>query len=89
MKRDNKAAIENVESESALPFGCLVVWLDRMVLKLMCEVGTVVTIKGTEYEIGDDELILDGDEKGDTKMDELGRLLGGKSLLFALCHGER
>ena len=41
-------------------------------------VGMVTSIKGTDYEIGDDELLLPNDEKGDTKVDDEGRLLGGK-----------
>jgi chromatin structure-remodeling complex protein RSC7 len=42
--------------------------------------GTVVEIKGKEYVVGDDELIMDDDVKGDTKVDSDGNLLGG-----ALC----
>lgn len=42
--------------------------------------GTTLEIKGKEYTVGDDELILDDDEKGDLKIDAEGRLLGGKSL---------
>jgi hypothetical protein len=41
-------------------------------------VDSTITIKGTEYTVGDDELILPDDEKGDTKIDPLGRLLGGE-----------
>jgi chromatin structure-remodeling complex protein RSC7 len=36
-----------------------------------------MTIKGVEYTVGDDELILPDDPKGDTKVDAEGRLLGG------------
>jgi chromatin structure-remodeling complex protein RSC7 len=36
-------------------------------------------IKGKEYTVGDDEVILEDDEKGDGKVDVDGKLLGGKS----------
>lgn len=36
-----------------------------------------MVIKGVEYTIGDDELEIPDDEKGDTKIDKEGRLLGG------------
>jgi chromatin structure-remodeling complex protein RSC7 len=36
-------------------------------------------VKGVEYNIGDDELELPDDPKGDTKVDAEGRLQGGKS----------
>ena len=45
----------------------------------MVVVDTVINIKGTDYMIGDDEVILPDDEKGNSKVDEAGRLLGGKS----------
>ena len=37
----------------------------------------MINIKGMDYEIGDDEVILPDDEKGAAKVDEEGRLLGG------------
>ena len=40
--------------------------------------GSKVLIKGQEYVVGDDELILPDNEKGDTKIDADGRLLGGR-----------
>lgn len=40
--------------------------------------GQVYTIKGVEYTAGEDELILPENEKGNTKVDEEGRLLGGR-----------
>lgn len=43
--------------------------------------GTVLEIKGKEYTVGDDEVILEDDEKGDGKVDADGRLLGGKSVV--------
>ncbi|KAK8864469.1 hypothetical protein IAR55_001719 [Kwoniella newhampshirensis] len=42
------------------------------------EMDSTVTIKGTEYKVGDDELILPDDDKGETKVDAEGRLLGGR-----------
>ncbi|TYJ54575.1 hypothetical protein B9479_004804 [Cryptococcus floricola] len=42
------------------------------------QMGTTVTIKGEEYTVGDDELVVANDPKGDTKIDECGRLLGGR-----------
>ncbi|OCF60682.1 hypothetical protein L486_00318 [Kwoniella mangroviensis CBS 10435] len=42
------------------------------------EMGSTMTIKGQEYTVGDDELVLDEDEKGNTKIDVEGRLLGGR-----------
>ncbi|RSH87287.1 hypothetical protein EHS25_003196 [Saitozyma podzolica] len=39
---------------------------------------STVTIKGKEYTVGDDELVLPDDPKGDTKVDAEGRLLGGR-----------
>lgn len=46
---------------------------------------STVTIKGKEYTVGDDELVLPDDPKGDTKVDAEGRLLGGEwdIVLFA------
>lgn len=41
-----------------------------------------MTIKGTEYEVGDDELVIPDDEKGDTKIDERGQLLGGQFIFL-------
>ena len=38
---------------------------------------SIITVKGVEYTVGDDELIIPGDEKGDAKVDEDGNLLGG------------
>lgn len=40
--------------------------------------GATLTVKGVEYNIGDDELELPDDPKGDTKVDAQGRLLGGE-----------
>ncbi len=40
-------------------------------------VDSVVYIKGVEYTIGDDELILPDNPKGETKIDAEGHLLGG------------
>ncbi|WWC70061.1 uncharacterized protein I206_104006 [Kwoniella pini CBS 10737] len=42
------------------------------------EMDSTITIKGIEYTVGDDEVILDEDEKGNTKIDAEGRLLGGR-----------
>ena len=42
-------------------------------------VDAIITIKGMDYDIGDDEVILPDDEKGSTKVDKEGRLLGGQS----------
>ncbi|WVQ72504.1 hypothetical protein IAR50_002060 [Cryptococcus sp. DSM 104548] len=42
------------------------------------QMGTTVTIKGEEYTVGDDELVVASDPKGDTKIDECGNLLGGR-----------
>ncbi|ORY21113.1 chromatin remodelling complex Rsc7/Swp82 subunit-domain-containing protein [Naematelia encephala] len=39
---------------------------------------SIITIKGVDYTVGDDELIIDDDPKGDTKIDALGNLLGGR-----------
>jgi chromatin structure-remodeling complex protein RSC7 len=41
-------------------------------------VDSTVTIKGKEYTVGDDELVLPDDPKGDIKVDAEGRLLGGE-----------
>jgi chromatin structure-remodeling complex protein RSC7 len=40
--------------------------------------GQVYTIKGVEYTAGEDELILPENDKGNTKVDSEGRLLGGR-----------
>lgn len=40
--------------------------------------GQKMEIKGVEYTIGDDELELPDDDKGETKVDKEGRLLGGE-----------
>ncbi|WVQ80825.1 hypothetical protein IAT38_002932 [Cryptococcus sp. DSM 104549] len=40
--------------------------------------GTTITIKGEEYNVGDDELNLPDDPKGEAKVDASGRLLGGR-----------
>lgn len=40
--------------------------------------GQTLMVKGVEYNIGDDELEIPDDPKGDTKVDAEGRLLGGK-----------
>lgn len=40
--------------------------------------GQVYTIKNTAYTAGEDELILPENEKGNTKIDSEGRLLGGR-----------
>lgn len=45
-------------------------------------VDSVVSIKGVEYTVGDDELILPDLPKGDAKIDAEGHLLGGKSNLI-------
>ncbi|WWC89246.1 uncharacterized protein L201_004166 [Kwoniella dendrophila CBS 6074] len=42
------------------------------------EMDSTITVKGVEYKVGDDELILDDDEKGNAKVDAEGRLLGGR-----------
>ncbi|WVW84005.1 hypothetical protein I302_106030 [Kwoniella bestiolae CBS 10118] len=42
------------------------------------EMGSTMNIKGQEYTVGDDELVLDEDEKGNTKVDAEGRLQGGR-----------
>ncbi|WWC62048.1 uncharacterized protein I303_104637 [Kwoniella dejecticola CBS 10117] len=42
------------------------------------EMGSTMTIKGVEYTVGDDEVVLEEDEKGNTKVDAEGRLLGGR-----------
>ncbi|WRT66445.1 uncharacterized protein IL334_003403 [Kwoniella shivajii] len=42
------------------------------------EMDSTVTIKGEEYKVGDDEVILPDDVKGDTKVDAEGRLQGGR-----------
>ncbi|GAA5992672.1 hypothetical protein JCM5350_002537 [Sporobolomyces pararoseus] len=39
---------------------------------------TKVNVKGTSYKIVDDEIILEDDERGETKIDENGSLLGGR-----------
>jgi hypothetical protein len=49
----------------------------------MNKVDSTVTIKGREYLVGDDELILPEDPKGNLKIDAEGRLLGGT---HALCN---
>ncbi|KAK4690013.1 chromatin structure-remodeling complex protein RSC7, partial [Tremellales sp. Uapishka_1] len=40
--------------------------------------GSKITVKGIEYEMGYDELIIPDDPKGDNKVDAEGRLLGGR-----------
>ncbi len=45
----------------------------------------MITIKHTEYKIGDDEVILPDDDKGAAKVDEQGRLLGCESRLHQDC----
>lgn len=40
--------------------------------------GTTIEIKGKEYTVGDDELVMDEDAKGETKIDADGALLGGE-----------
>ncbi|OCF38702.1 hypothetical protein I317_07509 [Kwoniella heveanensis CBS 569] len=42
------------------------------------EVDSMMTIKGVEYKVGDDEVVLPDDPKGDTKVDAEGRLQGGR-----------
>nr|ODN97540.1 chromatin structure-remodeling complex protein RSC7 [Cryptococcus depauperatus CBS 7855] len=42
------------------------------------EMGSTVVIKSEEYKVGDDELVLPDDPKGDTKVDAEGRLLGDR-----------
>ena len=49
-------------------------------------VGTKVWIKNKEYEVGDDEIILPDNGKGDAKVDAEGRLLGGGSLSRDVAH---
>lgn len=44
--------------------------------------GATVLIKGKEYIMGEDELILEDNEKGDTKIDKDGNLLGGREYKF-------
>ncbi|GAA5965525.1 hypothetical protein JCM3765_007366 [Sporobolomyces pararoseus] len=39
---------------------------------------TKVNVKGTSYKIVDDEIILEDDERGETKIDDNGTLLGGR-----------
>lgn len=41
--------------------------------------GGKIEIKGVEYTLEDDEVELPDDEKGETKVDKNGRLLGGMS----------
>lgn len=40
-------------------------------------VGATLRIKGVDYTVGDDELILPDDPKGEAKVDADGKLLGG------------
>ncbi|KAL7421619.1 chromatin structure-remodeling complex subunit RSC7 [Cryptotrichosporon argae] len=46
------------------------------------EVGSTVTIRGVEYTVGEDELVLPEDAKGNTKIDADGHLLGGREYKF-------
>ena len=39
--------------------------------------GSKMEVKGTEYVVGDDEVELPDDDKGEAKVDKEGRLLGG------------
>lgn len=48
--------------------------------------GAKIEVKGVEYVVGNDELELPDDEKGETKVDKEGRLLGGEFVdLRTLC----
>lgn len=42
------------------------------------KMGATVSIKNEEYTVGDDELIIPDDPKGDTKIDAAGRLVGDR-----------
>ena len=41
------------------------------------------TVNGKEYTYTSDELVLDDDEKGDTKITSQGILLGGQPISFS------
>ena len=43
--------------------------------------GETVTIRGVEYVVKNDELPIPDDPKGETKIDSLGHLKGGKAYL--------
>ncbi|WVR07114.1 hypothetical protein IAU60_004154 [Kwoniella sp. DSM 27419] len=42
------------------------------------KMDSTVTVKGVDYTVGDDELIIPDDPKGDTKVNAEGSLLGGR-----------
>ncbi|ORX36579.1 chromatin remodelling complex Rsc7/Swp82 subunit-domain-containing protein [Kockovaella imperatae] len=42
------------------------------------EIGSTINLKGIDYTLGDDEVELPDNEKGDAKIDSLGRLTGGR-----------
>jgi chromatin structure-remodeling complex protein RSC7 len=44
----------------------------------------VIKIRGVEYTALNDELPIPDDPKGETKIDELGRLKGGKSYSISI-----
>ena len=55
----------------------------------MAVVDSVINIKGTDYVVGDDELLLPDNEKSAAKVDEEGRLLGGTTVCLSYCSGSQ
>jgi chromatin structure-remodeling complex protein RSC7 len=66
VRRENRAAVEKLKGESCGESECM----------LMID-GEVVTIRGVDYVVANDELPIPDDPKGETKIDHLGRLKGG------------
>ena len=52
--------------------------VEKWVQVLMAD-GETLTIRGVEYVVKNDELPIPDDPKGETKIDALGHLKGGKS----------
>jgi chromatin structure-remodeling complex protein RSC7 len=72
VRRENRAAVEKLKGGSSFFWS----WMREV---LMVD-GEVVTIRGVEYVVKNDELPIPDDPKGETKIDALGHLKGGKPL---------
>jgi chromatin structure-remodeling complex protein RSC7 len=73
VRRENRAAVEKLKGVSSFFWS----WTREVLIVD----GEVVTIRGVEYVVKNDELPIPDDPKGETKIDALGHLKGGKSLL--------
>ena len=80
---EDEEVTSTVQSGTSTPTGRTVYGADGRKRTVAAGASRMKAVRGMKYELGNDELSLPVDPKGEEKVDSLGRLLGGVSCLPA------